>query len=327
MKKRNILILLPAFLLASCGGEAVTSSPSSIEPTLTTTEKQPEDKEMSIIAPSGAPALGMVHYFTAHQEKSKIVAADSLAAEFIAKDKDAIIAPINLGVKMYNTNQNYKLFKTITWGNLYLVSRNSENIKTISELEGKTITAFGSKTVPEIVLTTVLKGNNVNATINFDAKEVNEVITQFVSKKASIILAAEPVLSKVKAKLGDDISIISLQDEYKKINKSSYPQAAIFVNKEYTNTYSTKYMDEMLSSIDQMKANPANSAKVAVNYDKSFATIGEEALTSAIPNCSFDYKTESSIEKSAVEKYLGYVEQLGFGATFGGTLPDNEFYI
>ncbi|MEG1739424.1 MAG: ABC transporter substrate-binding protein [Bacilli bacterium] len=326
MKKVSLILsLLAVVSLVSCG--EVTTSSSSKE-SLTSSIVVPTSP-MSIVAPSGAPALGLVHYFSSYKEQSAIVAADSLVPTFVKGEKDAIVAPINVGIKMYNTNANYKLFKTITWGNLFILAKAEEKVTNILDLKGKTVVAFGKGSVPEIVLSSILAKNNItDCTVNYSAKDVTEAVAQFKGGTANIIIVAEPILSKIKKSLGTGINIISLQEEYKKINgDASYPQAALFVNKNYIEKFSDKYMLEMLSSITKVNSELETSAEVAVALDNSFATIGKEALISAIPNCSINYLNDKKAEKSAVEKYLTYIDDLKLSASYGAKVPDEAFYI
>lgn len=326
MKKVSLILsLLAVVSLVSCGEVTTSVTTSESSPSTILVPTSP----MSIVAPSGAPALGLVHYFSSYKEQSTIVAADSLGPTFIKGEKDAIVAPINLGIKMYNTNANYKLFKTITWGNLFILAKEEEKVTNILDLAGKSVVAFGKGSVPEIVLSSILAKNNItNCTVNYSAKDVSDAVAQFKGGTAKIIVIAEPILSKIKKSLGNGISIISLQDEYKKINgDDSYPQAALFVNKNYIEKYSDKYMQEMLSSVTKVNSELETSAEVAVAFDNSFATIGKEALISAIPNCSISYLNDKKQEKLAVEKYLTYIDNLKLSASYGAKVPDEAFYI
>ena len=85
-----------------------------------------KEEELKVICPSGTPLLSIVNFMDEHKEVEVEVAqgSDPLVAAFSHTEFDAIIAPVNLGAKFYNANQNYVLAKTIVWGNLYIASRN-----------------------------------------------------------------------------------------------------------------------------------------------------------------------------------------------------------
>ena len=85
-----------------------------------TTEPQ---VELSIVAPSGAPALslaGVINDPTLLLNYEIVDGADVLSAEFTSAEKDLIIAPVNLGNKLISNGANYKMIGVVTWGNLYI---------------------------------------------------------------------------------------------------------------------------------------------------------------------------------------------------------------
>ena len=78
----------------------------------------------SFIAPSGTPSLALSTLFDNNpQVKYEIVAgANPLVAALTSGSHDFIVAPVNVGAKLYANNQKYKLVKTIVWGNFYIAS-------------------------------------------------------------------------------------------------------------------------------------------------------------------------------------------------------------
>ena len=126
MKRIGILFGLAAIgLLASCGNEANTTTEKKDETTTVVPTTTVDETPVSIICPSGTPALGLANYYDSVKGASfEIVnGADPLVAAFGTKSHDLIVAPVNLGAKFYNTNENYVLAKTFVWGNLFLASK------------------------------------------------------------------------------------------------------------------------------------------------------------------------------------------------------------
>jgi hypothetical protein len=56
----------------------------------------------------------------------------------------------------------------------------------------------------------------------------------------------------------------------------------------------------------------------------SFATLGVDTLTKAIPYCHYEIKDS---DKTAVLYYLQTMKDLGFGKQMGEELPDDEFFL
>jgi hypothetical protein len=158
MKRIGILFGLAAIgLLASCGNEANTTTekkdetttvvPTTSETTTVVPTTTVDETPVSIICPSGTPALGLANYYDSVDGASfEIVnGSDQLVAAFGTKSHDVIVAPVNLGAKFYNTNENYVLAKTFVWGNLFLASK--AELTSFEDINNKKLVVFGKKTV------------------------------------------------------------------------------------------------------------------------------------------------------------------------------------
>lgn len=289
----------------------------------TITNNEGKEDELSLIMPTGTPALALAEYaMTNDHVKAEVVAgSDPLVAAFTSKSHDVIVAPVNLGAKMYSIYQEYVLYKTFVWGNLYLASKGE--LKSFKDLDGKTVVAFGQNSTPDIVMQALLKHHSdINVTIEY-VGDVSEANTLLASGKAEIIVTAEPAISKLKSKL--NLSIVDLQDEWAEMTgNESYPQAGIFVKKSITDKkYIKDALNDMKEAVLNANQNPSNCASHAVNLHASFETLGVETLVSAIPNCHYQI-LES--DKEAVNYYLQMMIDLGFAKQMGDSLPVDEFY-
>lgn len=292
----------------------------------TVVDDSEDDKNVSVIMPTGTPALALATYVeevqTNNTAQVEIVAgSDPLLAAFSNKSHDIIVAPVNLGAKMYQTYGDYILYKTFVWGNLYLASKNQ--ISSIADLNDKTVVVFGQNSTPDIVFKAILKNHpELNVTLTY-ASDVSEANTMLVSNQAEIIVSAEPSLSKLKTKF--DLSIIDLQSVWQEMTgNASYPQAGIFVKREeVSKKYMQNALTKMKESITSAISNPEQTANAAVNIHTSFASLGVDTLKAAIPNCHYQL-LES--DKEAVNYYLQMMIDLGFGKQMGETLPNDEFF-
>ena len=304
----TLLVLLSLFMFVGCAKE------------------KEEYEKMSVIMPTGTPALALANYVkeavdTDSADVSLVAGADLLKSAFINKDKDIIVAPVNLGAMMYNTYESYVLYKTYVWGNLYLASKASLN--SLSDLNEKKVVVFGQNSTPDIVFRSILQSYpELNVEIEY-VDDVATANTMLASGKAEYIISAEPSLTKIKAKLG--LNVIDLQEEWKKISGSeSYPQAGIFVKKDKLEDKSVKNaLNKMLASVRSAISNPSECAKNAVSIHESFATLTEEVLVLSIPNCHFNVVED---EKQAVSFYLQKMIDLGFSKQVGGKVPGEGFF-
>lgn len=281
------------------------------------------DEKVSVMAPTGTPTLGIAKALEEEFIDEKIVSgADLLIAEFTKGEYDIIVAPVNLGAKFYNENDNFKyqLYETIVWGSYYLAS--TSEIESFESLEGKTITVFGKNSTPDVVFRTLVASKNMNVTIEY-VDDVNTANQFLMSGKAEIIVSAEPSITKISGT--KTIYTLDLQNEWLKLTGSIHlPQAGIFVNKErITNASVQKALEKMKESVLLATTNPAELVKSACAVDSSLAKIGEEILNQAISKCNLMIDEN---QKAAIEFYFSKVMELNLGATIGGKLPDENFY-
>lgn len=197
-----------------------------------------QKEEVRILAPSGAPALGILGAFGEEAVASidTVSGSDVLQAE-LAKENgtyDIIVAPSNLGMNLSAKGADaYELAAVITWGNLYLVAQDADAL----EKEGQ-LAAFGEKAVPQLVLQKALDLDAVVPEITY-YNAVSDAQAQLLSGKADVALLAEPVVTATIAKAkeqGKELQVIAdLQQLYAKQggedSELGYPQAAIFVKK------------------------------------------------------------------------------------------------
>lgn len=301
---KKILPLLCAFsLLFSCGTK--------------------DETKLKVLAPEGTPSLALANFY--HDRASSYSTfdirsgSDPLVAAFANESYDIIVAPTNLGAKFYQQNQKYVLYQTIVWGNLYLVS--GEELHSLEDLSGKEITLFGKNSTPDIILRSLIRQHRLTEVTLKYVDDVSTANSLLLSGAASIIVTAQPSLSKIRQ--NRQLSVIDLQEEWKKVTgDASYPQASIFFRADLKGK-----IDEELSyladSVNKTNEYPEKSAEYAISMHASFSTLGKDVLVSAIPECHYEIRDD---QKEAIEFYFNAMKELDFSAQFGGTLPDENFY-
>lgn len=281
-------------------------------------------KKVSVIVPTGTPSLGIANVLNDKTlvDANIVSGSDPLIAAFTNASYDVVVAPVNLGAKLYNANENfsYILYKTIVWGNYYLVS--NEEIATLESLEGKTVLVFGKNSTPDVVLRTLISAQNINVNLEY-VDDVATANSYLLSGKADIIVSAEPSLTKMSA--NKNFYTLDLQKQWQQLTGSySLPQAGIFIKKDSKDEkYLKTVLDKMIESVQMAQTKPNVLIASAVSVDENLAKIGKETLQKAIGNCNL--RVEET-DKEAIEFYFSQVIQLGIGATVGGKLPDEAFY-
>lgn len=313
MKKLlSIITVLSIVLLSAC-------SPKS------------EPVSAKIITPFGGPAMTHIQIMKempvilegSDYEVEVVVGADPLVAAFTSMSHDIIIAPTNLGAKMYNASGKYKLAATIAWGANYLVS--TDGPISIADLKGKEIVAFGKNATPDVVLTSILKEAGVyeDVTIRY-VNSVSDVQVELLTGSATIGLLAEPILTVTKTK--KELSVIDLQEEWASISgENVIPQAAIFVSVdllEKNREFVDSYLEAVKVSIEFANTNGDDLATYAdeIEFGLPGAIVKKAAIGS---NLKFVSAIDS---KAQIEVYFNEIMELN-PKLIGEKLPDADFYL
>jgi ABC-type amino acid transport substrate-binding protein len=284
-------------------------------------------EKVTVIVPTGTPSLGIAD---ALNEKELVNAnivsgSDSLVAAFTNANYDIVVAPVNLGVKFYNSNPNfeYVLYETIVWGNYFIASTESIKINSFQELDGKTLLVFGKNSTPDVVTRTLINYYNINVTLEY-VDDVSTANAYLKTGKADIIVSAEPALTKFST--GASYNRYDLQQEWAKVTGSySFPQAGIFVKKSLKeNEAVLNVLEKMKESVLMATSRPNTLVSKAVAIDENLNKIGLETLQKAIPNCNLRIDEN---QQAAITYYCQKVIDLGIGQTVGGKLPDEGFYF
>ena len=307
--KKSYLLLVAAM--------AATISVSSCSPI------EPGDENLpTVFCPVGSTLLGIADFATKYEGQVTVGNATLIPPAFMNVEYDVIVAPITAGVNVYSKVQHYKLDNVFVWGNFYLLSE--EKIDSVDQLEGKTITAFQKGNVPEIVLETVLRTNEVNCTVDYLAN-VEATATAFLGGTSKYILSAEPSVQQILSKK-PDTHVLNLQTLYKEAtNNAELPQAGIFVSKTYMERVKNynSYLDVIRDSVKMANSDPTKIASEAMTLTDSFEKLGAEKLAAAIPGCNFGLKSKNE-QKNAINTFLTNSNNI-VGTTYN--LPDEAFYL
>ena len=76
---------------------------------------------------------------------------------------DICVLPVSVAVKLLGNAKNYKLVGTLTHGNLYLLSKNGEQISAdnIEKLKGSTVGVVNLAAVPGLTFKVILQSHGI----------------------------------------------------------------------------------------------------------------------------------------------------------------------
>jgi len=204
---------------------------------------------IKILAPTGAPALSLLSlYENENVEIETVEGTDVLTAELSKKDSeyDIIVAPTNLGAKLYSQAEAFNLEAVLTWGNLYLVGPEG------SDLTSASIAAFGEKAVPQLVFQYVMDTANMNVTYYASVQEAQQAL---LTEQSEVALLAQPVAAATIAKAKEQGKELSVLEDLQALcsDEDGYPQASLFVRADANVDYALDLLQDTELSEDEMK--------------------------------------------------------------------------
>ena len=292
-----IMLMLVCFLFFGCGKK--------------------DEKKYKVIMPNGTPLIAFGNLLDDGNFDIEVVnGSDPLQAAFVSGGYDMIVAPFNLGAKLYLAGKSkYLLDSIITTNNTYLISKN--NYETLDSIKDKTVLAYGAGSMPFIGLKALSDDKSLNLQITQLNSGVADVAASFLAQKETydLYMMAEPNLTVLKTKT--DLYTIDVAESLGK----TLVQACIFVNPE--SNVSSTVLNKIKNNIDKLNAKPEEYAKAVLNKNDFFKNLGEEKLKNAIPNCNIVYKKaidNKDIVNSTYDLLNKYVPAL-----LNGNQPDESF--
>jgi len=288
--------------------------------TLVLTSCQSNNKEtnqLKVMTPAGSPLISMA---TVLQDTNYQVVngPNLLTAEFQKAEYDIIVAPVVLGATLYNKGASaYQLQSVIGWGNLYLVGRNQ--IKSINELENKTIIAFGEHATPGIVLQTAL--SDVNSQVTY-YDSVSDVVGPLKMNKFDYALISEPVLSILINSSEVELFVFDLQ------TVQSLPkivQFGVFINPNSNKISSIlEFSNKIKESVESLNKDTATHIGSILSKYRELETYDETVLVNSVSKMNLEYKKTDDSEEEVNEFFKFLVNRNN--QLLGGKVPDKAFY-
>ncbi len=273
-------------------------------------------EQAKVLVPSGTPRIAQI-YLEKEYDTSVVNGADALVAAFTSGEYEFIYAPINLGVKMYKSNQKYRLLGSVVSGNYYLVSKGEF---TLEDLKNKEICLFSKNQMPSIIANYVFEHNDLkNLNISYVAS-VTEAQNELILNNDLVVLTSEPSLSVLLDKI-DGLTYLDLQASFKEITGyESYPQAALFVRNDVSKKKIDQYVKDLTVSIEKVMGKKVETAdlqeEMNYGYDKLvFINSLDRSNISFIP---------VNKNKQSFESLINILFE--YNAQLVGEIPNEEFY-
>ena len=290
------------------------------------TAAQAAADEFLIVVPNGAPAIAVAGVYADLPESVRVIgAADQIAESFGSGEADFIIAPINVGAKLFKAGKStYRLAAVVTWGNLVFASR-VEGF-TPDMIEGRRLVLFGENTQNASIALYLLKKKDITAgEIDYRIGAADTQALLMNDEEAeSVVMTAEPAVTaaKIQAK-NKGMNIVSwpLNDLYKEVTGyEGFPQAGVFVREKTVQDNPEQILlglKKIRESAELCETDPETVAKTVVEMEIIKA---EPVALKGLQGCGIRF-----VNALEAKEQIEFVAQIDL-SQFGGEIPSDDFY-
>ena len=254
MKKYFIPLIIASMTLVGCNAKNNSSEVKEFDRT-----------SLSIITPTGAPALAFYNYAGLSNFETNSVPTN-IVGIMAAGQKDVAVLPTNAGIQaIKGKNAPYQIAATITFGNFYIASMGNDADNEMNA--GDKILLFQKGNVPDKIFHYVYGDAfdssiyYVNAVSDAAAALISGSFTDAESGESVVpnyVMVAEPVLTNVLSKKENVQVYADVQAKYKeKSGNKELFQASVFVKNTLEKELVTSFLSSLKDDIEGAIADPS----------------------------------------------------------------------
>lgn len=328
-----------AFGLAGCdGGTTSGEKDAPSEGSATTAASEPVSVRAAAL--KGPTAMGLVRFMSetdagnlADNDYSfQIVASADEVTPLIAKSEvDIAAVPANLASVLYNkTDGGVRVVAVNTLGVLYVCELGDE-VKTVSDLRGRTIYSAGKGATPQYALEYVLRqaGLDPDSDVTIEWKsEHAECVAALAEGAGAVAMLPQPFVTTAQAKNGQIRVALDLNREWESACEAAGQKARLITGvavarSEFADAHPEAvdaFLGHYRESVEYVNGNVDEAAKLVAGYD----IVPEAVAAKALPACNITFVAGQDMK----DQLSGYLEIL-FGQNaqaVGGSLPGDDFY-
>ena len=289
----------------------------------------------------GPTAMGLVRFMSeadagnlADEDWSfQILASADEVTPLIAKSEvDVAAVPANLASVLYNkTEGGVRVIAVNTLGVLYVCELGDE-VKTVSDLRGRTIYSAGKGATPQYALEYVLRqaGLDPDSDVTIEWKsEHAECVAALAEGAGAVAMLPQPFVTTAQAK-NDQIRVaLDLNREWESACEAAGQKARLItgvavVRSEFADAHPEAvdaFLDHYRESVEYVNGNVEEAAKLVAGY----GIVPETVAAKALPACNITFVAGQDMK----DQLSGYLQILaGQNAqAVGGALPGDDFYF
>lgn len=216
------------------------------------------NKELKIIAPSGAPSIAFYKYINDDNFITNSLPSN-IQASMINGEYDVAILDVVGGINIINKGASYLLTSVITFGNFYLLSLGNDENETIDEED--IIVSFGQNTTPDLIYKSLFPDISIDYYVN-GVSEVSAVAISGLidNKTVNYVFIAQPVMQKVLQTNENTFIYADIKELFEeKYQTDGIPQAGVFIKKSLIESNKediTNFLSSLKDDIDNVTINP-----------------------------------------------------------------------
>lgn len=323
------LALLCLFSLVSCtGGESET--------TIFENDTAPADfTEIRVAVLNGTTGFGIAPLYNDiqsgidHNINAKIdfyADATLVAPLVIGGSVDIAAVPTNLAATLYKKTQGgIEVLAVNTLGVLYLIE-NGDSVKSIADLEGKTVYLPGSGSNPEYVLKTLLtlSGISDKVTLDYTYATPDELTAALASGKASLGVLPEPKVTAAMTKNQSLKVALDFTKEWKSLTGTELVQGCIIARKAFISEHPIAVENFLKAYEESVNTLNADVEKATAAVVAAGIAANEELVKNALPRCNITYLVGEEMNKALYEFWGALFELIP--SSIGGAMPDENIF-
>jgi NitT/TauT family transport system substrate-binding protein len=204
----------------------------------------------------------------------------------------------------------------------------SDEIKEISDLKGKTIYSTGQATTPEYTLNYILEKNGLvpGEDVKIEYKsEATEVAALMTNTKGAVAMLPQPYVTTVLANNEQFKIVLDMTSEWDKISDGAPLITGVVVARteviEKNRVAFDEFLKEYEASTKYVNENVEEAANMLEERDVFKAAIAKKA----IPYCNIEFINGDKL-KEKVSSYLEILYNANSNSV-GGKLPKEDFYL
>lgn len=336
MKKKGLTALLSLVLsvtlLAGCGGSRKAATPESPSASVSPAEKV----NVTVAGLAGPTSIGMIKMISEkalNSEKYAVnyevdSAPDVLTGKVINGEIQIAALPTNSAAVLYNkTKGKIEFLAQNTLGVLYLVGKDSAEIKSVKDLAGKTISMSGKSAVPEYAMDFILGKAGIKDSVTINYLPDHATVAQtLLGGGTELAVLPQPFVTQVLAKNQNMKILLDINKEWDAASgdQSVLSMGCLVISKDFADSnpeFVSEFLKQYEASVTFVSKNPTDAAKMVADA----GIISDAAVVSkAIPYCNIVYKNAQDA-KSEINGFLKVLYDFD-PASVGGKMPDDGFY-